>query len=163
MTDVSADEPIEKKGSGKLGLILGLVLAVAGGGVGFFVTTQGYFPILSEEAKTEEKSVTKTSPLQDFAFVDLPTLLVSIDSGGEIKHLRFTAKLEVDEQYQAEVERAMPRIVDVMNGYLRAVEPGDLMEPTALIRLRGHMLRRVNIVTGEGLVNDLLVMEFVLN
>lgn len=163
MTDVSTDEPIEKKGSGKLGLILGVVLAVVGGAAGYFATTQGFLPLLSTETTTEEKPVDEPSLLQNLAFVDLPTLLISIQSNGELRHLRFTAKLEVDEKYQAEVEEAVPRVVDVLNGYLRAVEPSDLMETNALIRMRGHMLRRVNIVTGEGRVNDLLVMEFVLN
>ena len=57
----------------------------------------------------------------------------------------------------------MPRILDVLNGYLRAVEVSQLDDPTALIRLRAQMLRRVQIVTGEGRVRDLLVTEFVLN
>jgi len=32
-----------------------------------------------------------------------------------------------------------------------------------LLRLRSQMLRRVQVVTGEGRVRDLLIMEFVLN
>jgi flagellar protein FliL len=57
----------------------------------------------------------------------------------------------------------MPRIVDVLNGYLRAVEVREFEDPAALVRLRAQMLRRVQIVTGEGRVRDLLVTEFVLN
>jgi flagellar FliL protein len=50
-----------------------------------------------------------------------------------------------------------------LNGYLRALEAGDLEDRSALTRLRGQMLRRVKMVTGRGRVNDLLIMEFVLN
>ena len=57
----------------------------------------------------------------------------------------------------------MPRVLDVLNSYLRAVEVSDLEDPSALVRLRAQMLRRVQIVTGEGRVRDLLVTEFVLN
>jgi flagellar FliL protein len=57
----------------------------------------------------------------------------------------------------------MPRVVDVLNGFLRAVDVTDLEDPAALLRLRAQMLRRVQIVTGEGAVRDLLVMEFVVN
>ena len=57
----------------------------------------------------------------------------------------------------------MPRILDVLNTYLRAVEVRDLEEPAALVRLRAQMLRRVQVVTGEGRVRDLLVTEFVMN
>ena len=56
----------------------------------------------------------------------------------------------------------MPRVIDVLNGYLRAVEPSILSAPDALTRLRAQMLRRVRMVVGEDRVNDLLVMEFVL-
>ena len=51
----------------------------------------------------------------------------------------------------------------MLNGYLRAVEVADLEDRTALVRLRAQMLRRVQIVTGEGRVRDLLVTEFVIN
>ena len=53
--------------------------------------------------------------------------------------------------------------MDVLNIYLRALDPHELQEPAALLRLRAQMLRRVQIVTGPGMVNDLLVMEFVFN
>jgi flagellar FliL protein len=57
----------------------------------------------------------------------------------------------------------MPRIVDVLNTYLRALSLADMEERAALLRLRAQMLRRVQIVAGAGRINDLLVMEFVLN
>jgi flagellar FliL protein len=62
-----------------------------------------------------------------------------------------------------EVARVMPRVVDVLNTYLRALRLSDLEESSALMRLRGQMLRRVQAVVGEGRVNNLLVMEFVLD
>ena len=55
------------------------------------------------------------------------------------------------------------RVIDVMNAYLRAVEPESLSLPGALIALRAQILRRVNLVIGSERVNDVLVMEFVLS
>jgi len=43
------------------------------------------------------------------------------------------------------------------------VETKDLEDPLALVRLRAQMLRRVQMVTGEGRVRDLLITEFVIN
>ena len=57
----------------------------------------------------------------------------------------------------------MPRVLDTLNTYLRAVDVADLENPAALAKLRAQMLRRVQVVTGEGRVRDLLVTEFVLN
>ncbi|MFL9503735.1 flagellar basal body-associated FliL family protein [Rhodopseudomonas palustris] len=39
----------------------------------------------------------------------------------------------------------------------------EIEDPSAMARLRAQMLRRVQIVTGEGRVRDLLITEFVLD
>jgi len=57
----------------------------------------------------------------------------------------------------------MPWIQDVLNTYLRAVSETDLESPAMLDRLRAQMLHRVQVVSGEGLVRDFLISEFVLN
>ena len=60
------------------------------------------------------------------------------------------------------VEEVLPRILDALNAYLRAIEPERLTERSAHYRLRGQILRRVRIVTGEDAVLDLLITELVL-
>ena len=67
------------------------------------------------------------------------------------------------ENLAAEVTLLMPRVLDVLNSYLRAVDPASFDDPGAMTRLRAQMLRRIQIVTGEGRVRDLLITEFVLN
>lgn len=57
----------------------------------------------------------------------------------------------------------LPRVVDTLNTYLRAVDVADLAAPAMAVKIRAQMLRRVQIVTGEGRVRDLLISEFVLN
>mgnify|MGYP003471658695 FL=1 len=57
----------------------------------------------------------------------------------------------------------LPRVTDVLNGYLRAVELAELEKPTALVKLRAHLIRRIQLVAGEGRVRDVLVTEFVIN
>jgi flagellar FliL protein len=66
-------------------------------------------------------------------------------------------------QYREDVEHLLPRIVDIMNGYLSALETEDFESPAIIVRLRSQLLRRIQVVTGIERVNDLLVMEFVLN
>lgn len=157
------EEDAPKKKS-KLPLIIGLVLAIVLGGGGFFATYSGMIGGAPEkDTHTEDAGHKAAKASAAVAFVPLDPLIVSLGSGGSSRHLRFKAQLEVAAPYRAEVEHLMPRILDVLNGYLRAVDVADLEERTALIRLRAQMLRRVQIVTGEGLVHDLLVTEFVLN
>lgn len=160
-TEEQIEDPPRKKS--KLPLILGLVLALAGGGGGFFAVSSGL--ILggdTGDGPAEEAEKANVKDMPDVAFVPVEPLVISI-GGSEVSHLRFRAQLEVGSAYREEVERLMPRVVDVLNSYLRAVAVEDLSNNSALVRLRAQMLRRVQVVTGGDRVKDLLIMEFVLN
>jgi len=150
----------------KLPLIIGLVLALAGGGGGFFAVYSG-FVLGGESHRGSGHEVADghepSDALPDIEFVALDPLVVSLGLGTSPSHLRFRAQLEVPKRYKSDVERLLPRVVDVLNSYLRALEIEDLTDAAALVRIRAHMLRRIRIVTGEQRVNDLLIMEFVVN
>ncbi|WP_299140072.1 flagellar basal body-associated FliL family protein [uncultured Tateyamaria sp.] len=162
MTDAVAEAPQETPKSSKLPLILGLVAALLGGGGGFYATYSGML-FGDESAESAEQTDTAPDALPDVAFVAVDPMVVSLSPGAQSRHLRFRAQLEVPSQYASDVESILPRVVDVLNGYLRALETADIESPSALTRLRAQMLRRVQIVAGPGRINDLLIMEFVLN
>ena len=153
------DEEPAKKGS-KLPLIIGVVLALALGGGGFFA---GFSGMLSSKSADSHEPPTVVDDLPDIAFVEIQPVLIALAREAENRHLRFRGHLEVNARHEEEVMSLMPRILDVLNSYLRAVEVRQLEDPAALLRLRAQMLRRVQIVTGEGRVRDLLISEFVLN
>lgn len=144
----------------KLPLVLGLVLAVAGGAGGFLAVQAG---IIGGAPLAVEDHAPEAEPLAPMAFVPLAPLIVNLPGSGDRRFLRFAAQLEVDPAHLDEVTALTPRVVDVLNGYLRAVEVAEIEDPAALIRLRAQMLRRVQVVAGPGRVRDLLVMEFVVN
>ncbi|MCA0941401.1 flagellar basal body-associated FliL family protein [Salipiger pacificus] len=191
MTDATADaageeDPPPKKGS-KLPLLIGLLLALLGGGGGFYAAFSGMLPFGSaapsggvgehgaETAAGHGATEAHGGVQVDgqggghgeaggaAEFIELPQLVASLGPVTALHHLRFTAQLEVAPVQRAEVEALMPRILDVLNTYLRALEPGDVEAQGALIRLRAQMLRRIQMVAGEDRVRDLLVTEFVLN
>lgn len=146
------------KASSKLPLILGLVFAVLGGAGGFYAVYSGLLLSAGVEASKPAPAPT----VSDVAFVEIAPIVISLGPTGNVRHLRFGAQLEVAKGHEEAVRSHIPRIVDVLNGYLRAVDMADLEDPSALVRLRAQMLRRVQIVAGEGSVRDLLIMEFVL-
>lgn len=150
-----------KKGA-KLPLILGLVLAILGGGGGYKAVQMGFVGQTSGDSSAESMPQ-MAEEMPALAFVPLDTLVINLPAHARAQHLLFTAQLEVVPEHSQEVSDFAPRIIDVLNGYLRAVDLSDLEDPTALIRLRAQMLRRVQVVVGEGRVKDLLIMEFVLN
>lgn len=163
MTD-EPDVPDEasKKGS-KMPLIIGLVLAIVGGGGGFYAVQSGMVLGKGHEGEEHAEEEVDAPQALSVSFVAIDPLVISLPGNGGRGHLRFSAQLEVPPAYVAEVEAIKPRIVDVLNGYLRAVDLDELEDPTALVRLRSQMLRRVQVVTGDGRVSDLLIMEFVLS
>ena len=162
MADITAEAPEEPPKRSKLPLIAGLVLALAGGGGGFFAVQSGLLLGGDGHDSPAEEEAPVASPMPDVAFVEVPPLVISLGGGGA-SHLRFRASLEVPAQHQLEVTELLPRVQDVLNSYLRALDPADIAEQGALFRLRAQMLRRVKMVVGDARVRDLLVLEFVLN
>jgi flagellar protein FliL len=141
-------------------LLLGLVAALVFGAGGFYA---GFSGLILDEAEEKSEGAQAPGPLKDVAFVPLDTIVISLgpDSGSE--HLRFTAQLEVRDTAAADVTTLTPRILDVINSYLRAIDTASIEDPHAMARLRAQMLRRIQVVTGDGRVRDLLITEFVLN
>lgn len=158
MTDAAADAPAKPQKSRKRGLMLALILSVAGAVAGYFGVSSGVIPIA---AFSSQKPDNAESP--DIAFVEIDPIMISLSGGQRIRQLRFRAQLEVDAAAKEGVEALLPRVTDVLNGYLRALQLEDLVDPLALTRLRGQMIRRVQVVVGREHVRDLLIMEFVLN
>lgn len=158
-------------------LILGAVLALVLGGAGFFVMYSGL--IMGGDDKADPAHAAEgahggdaahggeaaggESGLASVAFVAIDPLIITLGPESQGRHLRFKAQLEVTPLHQPEVTLLMPRVLDVLNSYLRAVEVAELEDPTTLITLRAQMLRRVQLVTGQDRVRDLLITEFVLN
>ena len=180
MTDAVANSPKEPGKSGVRSLILALVLALAGGGGGFYAVSAGLIPLgkyapavgAMEEARDSpsgEVQAEKKVPgeagkaTEEIAFVEIDPITISLNASQSVTHLRFRAQLEVNADHEREVSAVLPRVTDVLNSYLRALELEDLTGPLALVRLRAQMLRRVQVITGKGRVRDLLIMEFVLN
>lgn len=157
--DVPDAEPVRRR-RGK-GLLVGLVLALALGGGGFWAVYSGVIdPAALKPGKSDHAEAAHPA---DIAFVPLEPIMISLAPGAAARHLRFGAELEVAPGHAGEVTQVMPRILDVLNTYLRAVDVRDLEAPASVPRLRAQMLRRIQVVTGEGRVRDLLITEFVLN
>jgi flagellar FliL protein len=164
MADATIQDGEAAPKAGKMPLIIGLVLALLGAGGGFMAVNLGLiFPAESHTQEAKSEKVETSHALTDIAFVPMDPLTITLPRSSKYDHLRFRGELEVVKGYAQEVESTLPRIIDVLNTYLRALEVADIEQAASLSRLRSQMLRRVQIVAGPGRVNDLLIMEFVLN
>jgi flagellar protein FliL len=144
-------------------LIIGLFLALVGGGGGFMAVQMGLIGGTPGDMDPAAESVASVPEIAPVAYVAIDPVVVNMPRDSGRQFLSFAAQLEVVPDYAAEVEALKPRITDVFNSYLRAVEPADFENPDILTSLRAQLLRRVQVVSGEGRVRDLLVQEFILN
>jgi flagellar FliL protein len=162
--DVEAPEGGRKRGAG--GLLVGLAAMLALGGGGFYATWSGLLTLPLGGAASDSAGADRGTPgeaLPDAAaFVETPQIVVSVGPGAAGRHLRLKAALDVTPGSEAAVEALMPRILDVMNTYLQALEEADVERPAAMTRIRAHLLRRMQVVVGREAVRDLLITEFVL-
>ncbi len=158
-----ADSAVAPAKKGKKSLIFGLLGAAFLGGGGYYATSSGM--ILGgggESGHGAEESVLAMQVLP-VAFVPLDTMIFSLGSQANARHLKLSAQIEVEPGFETQVAHLKPRFMDVLNTYLRAVDESDLENPSSLTRLRAQMLRRLQVVSGNGWVKDLLITEFVLD
>ena len=154
MSDPAEPERKPARKRGWKGPVLAFLAASAAGGGAYYALSTGLValparaPIAAEEA----------API---AYVAMPPVSVPVLLGGERETLRVSAQIEVDAAQRDAVEAAMPRILDAANAYLRAIDPADLEGPSAHVRIRHQLLRRVRIIAGDEPVHDLLLTELV--
>lgn len=161
MAEAQAEPEERPKKKSRKPFLAGVVLMALLGGGGFFAAYTGRLPFLHREPAAEAHAEPEALP--DIAFVPLSPLVVSLGPESGNRFLHFTAEIEVEKPHESEVTLLIPRILDVLNGYLRAVDAAQLEDATALVKLRAQMLRRVQLVCGKRRVRDLLVTEFVIN
>jgi len=163
MSEEEVEESLPKKKSKKPLLIGGVLMLLLGGG-GFYATYAGLLFGTSTEAEMAyEEPIEEPTPMPEVAFIPLEPLTINLASEtGGTRFLRFRAHIEVPKNYEADVTELSPRIVDVINGYLRAINIEQIEDPSALMQIRSHILRRIEIVAGPERINDLLIMEFVI-
>ena len=146
----------KKKSKKKLILILVPVLLLVIGGVVFFLMSGG-----DEHAEGEEAHVEEVIEVKDFAFYDLPEILVNLASGGKSKNfLKISISLELEDPAQLpQLEKLEPRIVDKFQVYLRGLRVDDLQGTQAIYRLREELLNRVNTTAKPIQINQVLFKE----
>jgi len=171
--DPATEEEEQPKKKSKA-MLFGLIGAVLLGGGAFFGVYSGMIPLPFGEEKpkeeqayseepTEEEDAFKNPATAEAAFVPMEEMVISLGPDSRAKHLKVAVSIEVEPGAEEGVMKVSPRIADVLNTYLRAVDESDLESPRAMMRMRAQMLRRVQLVSPPGTVRDVLIQQFVLN
>lgn len=148
----------EKKGRGRLLVIVGLAVLLLGGG-----GAAAYFMLLmpsDSSAATAPDEEPGTDPAE-VVFVELPEMLVNLNvTGRRLRFLKIAMALEVEgEEQAAAVRQFVPRILDSFHVYLRAIRPEELQGAEGVYRIKEELLVRTNDAIRPAEVRDVLISE----
>lgn len=164
MTDDNTEEEAPKKS--RKPMLIGLILFVLLGGGGFYATFSGMLSVSallggSEAEGTDEASEDHVES-SAFAFASVGEMVIPLGPKANSDFLILEAEVEVSPEEKEAINAQMPRIRDMFNTYLRAVEARDLEAQDATLRLRAHLLRRIGVLIAPLEARDLLFTTFIL-
>jgi flagellar FliL protein len=96
-------------------------------------------------------------------FMDLPDIVANLNTGGRrAAFVKLRAKLELSKpEDQAVLTAAMPRVLDLFQGYLREMRPEELRGTAGTYRLREELLARTNLAAPPVRVTAVLFTEMI--
>ena len=99
----------------------------------------------------------------DGLFMDLPDIVANLNTGPRrATYVKLKAKLELSKpEDQAALTTAMPRVLDLFQGYLRELRPEELRGTAGTYRLREELLARTNLAAPSARVLAVLFSEII--
>jgi flagellar protein FliL len=95
--------------------------------------------------------------------VDVPEMVVTLPNGGRARQLRIKFSLELipNAHEIPPTEILAPRVNDALLSYLRTLRDSDLEGGLALDRIRGDLYRRLTLILGPGVLENVLITGLV--
>ena len=94
------------------------------------------------------------------AVVQLPEMIANLNSDPKHpRYIKLKAQLETPQSDVAQVQIAMPQLVDIFQTFLREVRPEELQGAIGTYRLRQELIARAAIVLAPAHVTDVLFGE----
>jgi flagellar protein FliL len=146
-------------------IVIGVLgLAIIGGGGAFAAMKMGFIGggEHHDEAGAEHAAAEPAAEKKPVSFVDLPEMMVNLDSKDRPQYLKVKIALEVgEEKMSADIQPMMPRVLDTFQTYMRQLRPTDLEGSAGLFRLKEELTRRVNVAVYPAKVDAVLFKEIV--
>jgi flagellar basal body-associated protein FliL len=112
---------------------------------------------------TRHVSVVNKKFETDVAYVDLPQMNLSIQSGdGASGRVRINISIEVDKKYAAKVEDYAPRITDRIVTYMQKQDFDEINEPHASKWLKPRLVQITNTAMENVPIIDIIFRQFLI-
>jgi len=161
-----------KKGKKKLLLLLAIVPVVLGGVAAayFFVPAVSHMvdPLIGRHPAGADVAAVEVKPIVPRPqFIELPEMAVTLANGGRPRQMRIKLALELTRATPTSpdvpaTDVLSPRVLDALLAYLRTLRDGDTEGGLALDRIRGDLYRRLTLILGPDIIQDVLVTSLVM-
>jgi len=162
-SDIQNENPAARRAVQSTSLVLTCVASLALGAAGYMAVGTGQIPGLSGRTGAISTTAAGKNLQTTTVFLALDPFMVTIPRTDPVRQLRLELQLEIPEGAEAKVRALSPRIEDTMNTYLRSIDLSGIEDPDNLLRMRMQLLRRLQVAAGDGLINDLLVTQFLIS
>ena len=158
--DASAGTIPKRRKRAKLLLMAGVVAALVllAGGLYF----SGILGGRKQATKVSQSGAASSAPEQP-TFAETPELITNLDAGPHrLSFVKIQCKIELAHAAQLPLLNAsMPRLIDLIQTYLRETRPEELRSDTGTYRLREALLARAVIAAPDVQIKDVLFEELI--
>lgn len=154
--ETAATPPPGKPGKRRLLIAAPVVLLLTAGGLWFADVLPYPLARGSRTAQTEAGA----TPI----YVNVPELIANLNSASKrARYVKMTVRIEVMSNSDADkVRDAMPRVLDVIQTYLREMRPEELRGSAGVYRLREELLVRANAAVAPAKISDILFTQMLI-
>ena len=142
-------------------LVLGLACAATSFASVFFLAPA---PTVAEAATVEAEYEVKETPEEkkSLTYTPVQEILITIGSAPATRYLKMQLSVATDKADAKKVKPVETQLVDAFLLYLRSVELDDFEDPAFYKHMREQLGRRADLVLGDGIVEGVLITEFLL-
>ena len=166
------DELEEGESKGKKGIVIVLMLVLLiGAGAGLYFT--GMLDSLMNkdmadiaEMTNEEGTALATSKKEpmEVVYYELPHIMANLNPGSATpSFIKTTITIEAPNQETiSRLQVIQPKVMDVINTYVRELRPGDLKGSAGIQRLREEIMMRINKTLDPDEISNVLFKEILI-
>ena len=159
----SEEEAPSSGGIGMMGLlVLGLACAATSFASVYFLAPA---PTVAEAATVEAEYVPVEKPekkKKDLAYTEVQEILITVGSAPATRYLKMQLAVATDKNDAEKIKPLETQLIDAFLLYLRSVELKDFEDPAFYKHMREQLGRRADLVLGDGIVEGVLITEFLL-
>ena len=159
----SEEEAPSSGGIGMMGLlVLGLACAATSFASVYFLAPA---PTVAEAATVEAEYVPVEKPekkKKDLTYTEVQEILITVGSAPATRYLKMQLAVATDKNDAEKIKPLETQLIDAFLLYLRSVELKDFEDPAFYKHMREQLGRRADLVLGDGIVEGVLITEFLL-